>query len=263
MTTDAASHSRRDFLLGTTAVGTAAVFPRTTLVAGRRSRGPVVLVHGAWHGGWCWRRVVDRLNIRGRYVTAPTLSGVGERSHLAADGITLSTQIADIVHDITWKDLDEVVLVGHSFGGMVITGVAEQLHDRIAAIVYLDAFIPADGQSLATMRAPGARPFAAPLVAPPPASYFNVNARDRAWVDSKLTPHPTACFTDPLHVTEAYRAIPHKVYLRSTQFAQPAFDAAYTRWQADREWKTYKLDSGHDVMIDRPDAIASIVDSLG
>ena len=107
-----------------------------------------VLVHGAWHGGWCWRRVADRLTAKGHYVVAPTLSGVGERSHLPPGPIDLSTQIDDVVGEIKWKDLDGIVLVGHSYGGMVITGVAEQLRNRISAIVYLDAFLPADGQSL-------------------------------------------------------------------------------------------------------------------
>src|SRR6202046_5711451 len=87
-----------------------------------------VLVHGAWHGGWCWRRVADRLTAKGHYVVAPTLSGVGERSHLPPNEINLTTQINDVVGEIKWKDLDHLVLVGHSYGGMVITGVAEQLH---------------------------------------------------------------------------------------------------------------------------------------
>src|SRR5579863_976671 len=93
-----------------------------------------VLVHGAWHGGWCWRRVYDRLTAKGHYVVAPTLSGVGERSHLPPGPIDLSTQIDDVVGEIKWKDLDGIVLVGHSYGGMVITGVAEQLRNRISAI---------------------------------------------------------------------------------------------------------------------------------
>jgi len=111
-------------------------------------RATFVLVHGAWHGGWCWRRVVDRLTAKGHYVVAPTLSGVGERSHLPPDFISLTTQINDVIGEIKWKDLEGIVLVGHSYGGMVITGVAEQLGDRIASIVYIDAFTPADGQSL-------------------------------------------------------------------------------------------------------------------
>src|ERR1700682_6225593 len=90
-----------------------------------------VLVHGAWHGGWCWRRVSDRLTEKGHYVVAPTLSGLWERSHLAPYTIDLSTHIDDVVGEIKWKDLSGIVLVGHSYGGMVITGVAERLRERI------------------------------------------------------------------------------------------------------------------------------------
>ena len=136
--------------------------------AGRASRvlaqskgSPFVLVHGAWHGGWCWRRVADRLTAKGRYVVAPTLSGVGERSHLANDSINLSTHIDDVVNEIKWKDLEALVLVGHSYGGMVITGVAERMRERIAAIVYLDAFLPQDGQSLSAIR--GSNPLRGPI----------------------------------------------------------------------------------------------------
>ena len=108
-----------------------------------------VLVHGAGHGGWCWQRVADRLTAKGHRVFAPTLTGLCERSHLLNDKIDLTTHISDIVNEIKWKDLDQIVLVGHSYGGMVITGVAEQLASRIASIVYLDAFLPGDGQSVA------------------------------------------------------------------------------------------------------------------
>ena len=107
-----------------------------------------VLVHGAAHGGWCWQRVSDHLTAKGRGVFAPTLTGLCERSHLLNETVNLTTHINDIVNEITWKDLERVVLVGHSYGGMVITGVAEQLESRIASIVFVDAFIPGDGQSV-------------------------------------------------------------------------------------------------------------------
>jgi pimeloyl-ACP methyl ester carboxylesterase len=157
------------------------------------------------YGGWCWRRVYDRLTAKGHYVVAPTLSGVGERSHLKADDIDLATQIQDVVGEIKWKDLDNLILVGHSYGGMVITGAAEQLRDRISAIVYVDAFLPADGQSLADLSGRASWP---DHVTPPlAASVFHVNAKDAAWVDSKTTPHPTQCFTQKLKVTGAYQTI--------------------------------------------------------
>ena len=177
--------SRRELLAGTLAtVASVGRFNDSNVQA---KGSPFVLVHGAWHGGWCWRRVVDRLNAKGRYVVAPTLSGVCERSHLASDLINLSTHIDDVVNEIKWKDLDGIVLVGHSYGGMVITGVAERMRERIAAIVYLDAFLPKDGQSQVSLRGPTAPPLPEHVVPPISAATFRVNPKDAAWVDSKMT----------------------------------------------------------------------------
>lgn len=259
-TIDAAS--RRQFLGGTlAALATAGRFDPPALQAQQTGR-PFVLVHGAWHGGWCWRRVVDRLTAKGRYVVAPTLSGVGERSHLASDAINLSTHIDDVVNEIKWKDLENLVLVGHSYAGMVITGVAERMRERIATIVYLDAFLPQDGQSLSTLTARTA-PWPEHVASPIPAAAFRVNAKDAAWVDSKMTPHPVKCFTDPLRVSGAYAAIPQKIYIRARQYPNPAFDAAFDRCRNDQTWKTIEMPCGHDVMIDQPAELAAILEPLG
>ncbi len=219
-----------------------------------------VLVHGAWHGGWCWRRVADGLIAKGHYVVAPTLSGVGERSHLPPEIINLTTQVNDIVGEIKWKDLDHIVLVGHSYGGMVITGVAEQLRDRIATIVYLDAFLPADGQSLADLS--GRSSWPEPLTPPLPASAFHVNSKDAAWVDSKTTPHPTRCFTEKLKVTGAYQSIPKKLYIRAPLFEIKAFNDALARCRADSTWQTSTVTCGHDVMIDQPAELVATLEKL-
>src|SRR5690606_22210546 len=119
-------------------------FPMTVYDVERTS---FVLVHGAWHGGWCYRRVADRLQDRGHRVFTPTLSGMGERSHTFTPAINLDTHIADIVNLLAWEDLENVVLCGHSYGGMVVTGVADRAAGRIGSLVYLDANIPEDGQS--------------------------------------------------------------------------------------------------------------------
>ena len=258
------SVSRRQFLGGALATVAAADLASDWKVQARQTGAPVVLVHGAWHGGWCWRRVADRLTTKGRYVLAPTLTGVCERSHQLDDSITLSTHIDDVVNEIGWKDLDGVVLVGHSYGGMVITGVAERMRERIAAIVYLDAFLPQDGQSLITARG-GASPWPAQArTAPPiPAATFRVNARDAAWVDSKMTPHPIKCFTETLRVTGAYQAIPQKLYIRASEFPSAPFDTVLNRLRADSTWKTIEMKCGHDVMIDQPAELTAILERLG
>ena len=139
-----------------------------------------VLVHGAWHGGWCWQRVNDRLTALGHRVFAPTLTGVGERSHLNSPSVNLSTHISDVVNEIQWKSLEDVVLVGHSYAGMVITGAAEQVAAKIASIVYLDAFIPADGQSLGDL---GGKVEAGHFTAPIPAAMSICRSSDPSRID--------------------------------------------------------------------------------
>ena len=255
------SQSRREFVTCAATIGASAAI-RAPAAYAQENRSPIVLVHGAWHGGWCWQRVVDRLTANGRKVFAPTLSGVGERSHLASEAITLQTHIDDIVNEMKWKDLDRVVLVGHSYGGIVITGVAEQMRERIAAIAYLDAFIPSDGESMSSLRSAAAKPFPVPMAPPPTAAAFKVNAKDADWVNSKVTPHPTRSLTETLHVTGAYQTIREKLYVRTPAFAQPAFDAAYSRCRANREWKTSEMSCGHDLMIDQPAEVATMIGAL-
>ena len=262
MTIESNRHSRREFLAGALAVGATAALPALP-TANRRSTGSsFVLVHGAWHGGWCWRRVADGLTAKGHYVSAPTLTGVGERTHLASDAVGLSTHVDDIVNEIKWKDLDGIVLVGHSYGGMVITGVAERIRERIAAIVYLDAFIPLDGQPVTALRSPTATPYPTSMVPAPPAAQFKINEKDLAWVSSKLTPQPAKTFTEPLRVTGAYQTIAKKVYVRAPAFPQVGFDAAYQRVRADRSWKTSEMSCGHDVMLDQPTQVIELLESV-
>ena len=257
------SSSRRQFLGGTlAAVGAAGLFADSKVQAQQKGA-PFVLVHGAWHGGWCWRRVADRLTAKGRYVVAPTLSGVGERSHLVNDSINLSTHIDDVVNEIRWKDLEDLVLVGHSYGGMVITGVAERVRERIAAIVYLDAFLPQDGQSLSTLLGRGVASWPEHVVPPIPAAAFRVNPKDAAWVDSKMTPHPVKCFTEVLRVGGAYTTIAEKVYIRALDYPSASFDATLERCRTDRAWRTIEMRCGHDVMIDRPEELSTILERLG
>jgi len=230
----------------------------------RRMPATFVLVHGAGHGGWCWQRVADRLTAKGHRVFAPTLTGLGERSHLLNDKINLTTHISDIVNEITWKDLDQIVLVGHSYGGMVITGVAEQLVSRIASIVYLDAFLPGDGQSVTDVVnaiAPGMMPvLTSPFVPPPPVAFLNVNEKDSAWVGSKVTAQPAGTLTEKLPVSGAFLRVPRKSFVGVTKGEQPFFKTVADRYATDPAWQVYQLDCGHDMMIDKPDELTAILE---
>jgi pimeloyl-ACP methyl ester carboxylesterase len=221
--------------------------------------GTFVIVHGAWAGSWAWLRVVDRLTARGHRVFAPTLSGLGERSHLAGEHITLTTHVNDIVNEIRWKDLDQVVLVGHSYAGFVITGVAEAISDRIASIVYLEAFIPVDGQSFADLAS--SWDLSVPMVPPPPSAAGDyLSEADRAWVDRKATAQPSATFSEPLRVTGAYQRIRRKTFIRATGWDGP-FDATVAGLRGDPSWRVHEVSCGHDVPIEKPDELVVILET--
>ena len=136
--------------------------------------------------------------------------------------VNLSIDITDIVNLIRWEEINDIVLCGHSYGGMVVTGVADQMPERIAALVYLDAYVPESGQSMSDLRP---RDTPAGLTLPPiSAEVFRVNERDRQWVDRLCTPHPVACITEKLALTGAHRAVRRKDYIRAANFLSPAFE---------------------------------------
>ncbi len=226
-----------------------------------------VLVHGAWHGAWCWRRVAGLLTAKGHRVFTPTLTGVGERSHLLGPTIDLDTQILDVVNEMKWHDLKNVVLVGHSYGGMVVSGVAEKLESSISSFVMLDAFFPEDGQALIDLQPAQIREAhrdaerKGALALPPlSAAMFNVNEDDRAWVDAQCTPHPLRCFTQKLALTGARDRIARRTYIRATGFPFLPFDQGLDAAFA-KGWDLYEVPCGHDVMLDMPERLADILES--
>jgi pimeloyl-ACP methyl ester carboxylesterase len=222
-----------------------------------------VLVHGAWHGGWCYSRVAQLLRAQGHQVYTPTLTGLGERSHLASDRITLSTHAADVVNVLTFENLRDVVLLGHSYGGMVISSVVEAVPDRIAALVYLDAFVPEDGQSLHDLVPEAQRARQREMAAanggfipPIPAANFNVNEADRAYVDAQCNPHPFETMRERLVLTGARERVAHKTYLRAANYPSISFEAARERFTGQPGWFVDAIPAGHDVMLDAPEALA-------
>ena len=228
---------------------------------------PIVLVHGGWRGGWSWRRVADRLRMAGHPVFAPTLTGLCERSHLCSPAVGLFVHIDDIVNLVEWEDLDDVVLVGHSYGGMVITGVAERLHSRIRSMVFLDAFLPSAGASLFdqlpdAMRQgflEAAKTLGGEVVPPPPAAAFLVNEADRAWVDAKCTPQPMATFLEKIASVDGVAKVASKIYVLATAYDSPAFVPIAARLRGDPAWLVVEIAAGHDLLIDEPDAVAKII----
>ncbi len=221
-----------------------------------------VLVHGAWHGSWCWKRVRSALQAQGHEVFTPTLTGVAERSHLLSQQVNLDTHIADVVNLIRWEELSDVVLCGHSYGGCVISGVADRIPDRIGALVYLDAFVLENGQGLHdTLPAPmrdaqltAAQSEEGWKVPPIPAEAFEVNGKDRDWVNRQCTVQPLATFQQPLHLTGAIAGIENVTFILAAGWTPSPFSAFYDKAKA-KGWRTFSLDCGHDVMLDLPDEL--------
>jgi pimeloyl-ACP methyl ester carboxylesterase len=260
---------RRDFITlfgGAAAGASAAAVGGMPAMAQTTARKTFVLVHGAWHGGWCWRRVSDLLESKGHKVLAPTMTGLGERSHLMSKDIVLDTHIADIVNVILWEDLKGICLVAHSYGGWPVSGALEQVLDRVAAVVFVDAFLPEDGQKSLDVASDFSRKGTLEAIAkgeisrpPPKAETFHVNEKDRAWIDAKLTPQPVGVALQPIKLTGAREKVAKKAYIRAPVYPQPAFDRYYSAKRADASWRTYEVDGGHDVMVDRPARLVEIL----
>jgi len=256
--------SRRTLLAAGAALATAAGASAVRAQAAPRT---FVLVHGSWHGGWCWRRVADRLEKRGHKVFTPTLTGLGERVHLLNASVDLNTHITDVVNLIKFENLENIVLVGHSYAGTVITGVAEQALPSIGSIVFVDAFLPVNGDTMLSMTTEALR--AATLAAQakgeisrpmPPAAAFQVNEKDRAWVDSKLTPQPLGPSLTAVKFTGARDKVAKKTYIRAVNYPQPAFDKWLAQCKADATWRTHGVEgSGHDIMVDKPDELTDLL----
>jgi len=224
-----------------------------------------VLVHGAWHGSWCWSRVRKSLTSMGHEVFAPTLTGIGERSHLLDRNVGLETHVLDIANLISWEDLRDVVVVGHSYGGIVIGQAADRMPDRISALVFLDAYVPEDGKSLSDYlpdRGSEARQMANDYgdgwkVPAKKAASFGVNAADVDWVDRKCTMHPLCCFETPARITGAYNIIPNIGYIRAARSSN-VLDQFYAQ-AGERRWWREIVPCGHDVMIDMPDELVALL----
>jgi pimeloyl-ACP methyl ester carboxylesterase len=228
------------------------------------------LVHGAWSGGWCYARVATLLRSRGHAVFTPTLTGQGERAHLMSGAINLSTHIEDVLGVFHYEQLDDVVLAGHSYGGMVITGVADRIAGKIRALAYLDAFVPQDGQSLFDINIPAntqrfidaAGANGGLSVPAPSAAYFGVNAADALTVDALATPFPLGCFTEKLQLSGAYRAVKQHLYLHGTVLPRESPFRPFYEQALAAGWSAHALACGHHVMLDEPEKTAELLESF-
>jgi pimeloyl-ACP methyl ester carboxylesterase len=231
-----------------------------------------VLVHGAWGGSWGFRLVRGPLREAGHEVFTPSLTGIGERVHLASPQVNLSTHVLDVVNTILYEDLTDIVLVGFSYGGMVVTGALEHVADRVSHLVYLDAFVPADGQALDDLSGAGYRPAALGpgaswLVEPLPRPLEDGAAAE--WSAARRSPHPVGCFIEPVRLGRPLERYPFTLtYVKATREPRPAagergspFWTAAEHAKASPDWRYLEVDSDHMIPLNRPgDLVALLLD---
>jgi len=224
-----------------------------------------VLVHGAWSGAWCWKRLLPVLWNAGHRAFAVTLSGVGERAHVPHKGITLDTHVSDVTAVIEAEELLDAILVGHSYAGMVITGAADRVAARLHHLVYVDAVVPRPGESWSSTHTPDmqqARRKAIAdhgvLPAPDPA-LFGLDGADRAWVARRQTAHPGGVYDTPLPFDAGRLADVPRSFIDCHAPALPTIDTSRRRVRTDTGWAVHELATGHLPMVSAPQDLAGLL----
>ena len=234
----------------------------------------IVLIHGAWHGGWCYRDTAKALRAKGHNVFTPTLSGNGEHAHQSHDGITLETHIRDVLGVIEAEELSDVILLGHSYGGMVITGVADRIPEKLKHLIYLDAFIPENSDTLLSILDKALAPEVAAVfrgaflgssavdncmkTAPIPAAMFGIKEENHAWVNRRCVAQSLATFTVPLLLSGKGAHLP-KLFILADGWDPSPFRYFAKQVDGQAHWTLAKLPSSHDVMVDMPHELAALI----
>lgn len=229
----------------------------------------IVLVHGAWGGAWIWRRVLAPLRAAGHEVHAVTLSGDGERAHLLAPSITLATHVQDVVGLVLAEELQDVLLVGHSYGGMVITGAADRLLAagvKLHGLVYVDAMVPLPGESWSSQHTPDTVAQREALAAAhggalPPADpqAFGLEGADRQWLLRRQVPHPFGPYHEKMSFDAAAWARLPRTFIDCTAPALPTIAAHRVRVRGQPGWQLHELATGHCPMVSMPSELTQLL----
>lgn len=234
-----------------------------------------VLIHGAWHGGWCWTHVAGMLSNYGHRVFAPSLTGCADRGHLLSPQVTLATHVDDVIRLIEFESLHDCILVGHSYGGNVISGVADQLRERVAHYVFLDAAVPEDDApsfswsqphselTRQARRAAIANQGRGLFFPAPPVEAFGILDKDQAsWVEKRLSPMPASLYDSVLPIKQgATRGLP-RTYAAARLPVYETMRATHDRMRADPTWRYLEIATGHDMMVSAPGEVSNLLLAL-
>ena len=229
-----------------------------------------LFVHGAWHGGWCWAKTEQELRNKGHETHAPTLTGLGERAHLAHAEITPDSHVEDILAVIKWRELDDIILVGHSYGGLIITGVASAVPEKISSLIYLDAFVPEESGASIFANANPARmaQFEAQLenggflVEPDLFDAWSDDPEHVSWLKTMCTPHPIGSFRHGVTLSGRQNEVKDRQFIMCSRNSPSPFQGEYQRVKSYKTWQTHEFDTKHDAMVDKPSALAGLLDTI-
>ena len=222
-----------------------------------------LLVHGAWGGSWMWARLAQLLRGQGHEVFTPSLTGIGERAHLASSAVDLSTHANDVLGTIEYERLSDFVLVGHSYGGMVVTAVADRVPGKIRRLVYLDAFVPKDGQAALDLVRPEMREKILALPdwrIPPPPPQGMTDKDEIAWIEGRRNPQPAATFKEKISIEGKYQG--KRVYIFCSGYSPTTFAPFGAATKADKTWQYHELRTHHYPQISMPRELAAILTGL-
>ncbi len=224
-----------------------------------------LVCHGAWSAGWAWKKMHPLMAAGGHRLVTPTYTGLGERAHLANPSIDLETHIEDVLNVIKYEDLRDIVLVGHSYGGMVATGVADRARDRVTQLIYIDAFVPGDGQSLFDLTKVAVQKLAdsggnwrVPPNPPPP----DTPPADLEWLSDRRVDMPVKCFETRLTLRGGALTLPRS-YIYATRIT-PAdtFGRFAKQAKDDPAWRYHEIDASHAPNVTAPEALAALLQKI-
>jgi len=227
-----------------------------------------LVCHGAWGGGWSWKKMHPLMQAAGHRLLTPTYTGLGERAHLANPSIDLDTHIADVLNVIQYEDLRDIVLLGHSYGGMVATGVADRARDRITQLIYLDAFVPDDSQSLFDLNEPGRAPMrelakagdgwrVQPNPTPPDTPHEDVE-----WLTARRVDMPIKCFEAPLRLHGGALTLPRS-YIYATRITPADTFARFAvRARCEPGWRYFEIDASHAPAVSAPEKLMAVLQEI-